>query len=685
MRACILLILWMAGLANAVRGSDGDFNIYYFDPSMEELLQISGVAFHIDDAGGSTWQEALDFPFGESPNEATAALRKLNPLRDVWMRFHIAATDSLLEDIAFWIPHSSRRDYYLFASDGQSLLDSAARGLFDIGRIYTQSENRMQFLLPVLDQDGYWIYCRLGHSVRSHQIFRMFIAIGHKDDLQNYHDQNAPARSGGSQFMVFFCGLLLFQVVYVLLQWRLVRRPEYLFYIAYLISVFVYFYARYSAYLAESPSLALIDYRALSHINELFLILPIYFYLNFARHFTDLRSRDFQLFRHFRWAEYFILLCLLITYLLRAFPNDLDKGLGVYMALITMLVFSLYALPRIAMQRRNIAWFLVVGSSFALLGHITANAMSIFGFKVPPIDEPVTMSATGILLEIIIFNTGLLFKARGTEVEKVEAQQAYIQELKTRQRIQEEYAQVRDKIASDLHDDIGSSLSSLSIYAYAAGEKLQKGEQDAASELIHRIEKGSRNTLNAMSDLVWATNPANDSSIKLIERIKEFAYEVLSAAECKFQVQVDPKFYLMPMNQAQRKNVLLITKEAFNNIVKYAGASVVHFRIEAGKDEGSKGSGAQDGAFAAKDGNHKSAPQSFMVSISDNGRGIPSGLLRPLESGTVASASAKMKGAQGSGNGLRNMMQRAAELGGQLHIDSDATGTRIRFELRERL
>jgi signal transduction histidine kinase len=140
-----------------------------------------------------------------------------------------------------------------------------------------------------------------------------------------------------------------------------------------------------------------------------------------------------------------------------------------------------------------------------------------------------------------------------------------------------------------------------------------------------------------MSDLVWAINPLNDSSQKLIERIQSFAYDVLNARNCEFNLSVDDDFCDFPINQNQRKNILLICKEAVNNAAKYSNADVVKLSV-----------------ITPKTGY-------FKFVISDNGKGFRDDLK--------------------SGNGLITMKKRALELSELYKIQSTRSGTRIEFAL----
>ncbi|HLG35708.1 MAG TPA: tetratricopeptide repeat protein [Bacteroidia bacterium] len=192
---------------------------------------------------------------------------------------------------------------------------------------------------------------------------------------------------------------------------------------------------------------------------------------------------------------------------------------------------------------------------------------------------------------------------------------------------------LRNKIASDLHDDIGSTLSSISIFSQMA--------QSQSKEVIPALEtigESSRKMLDAMADIVWTINPENDQFEQIIMRMRSFAYELLGAKQIHFEFDADDEVAKYKLSMDARKNLYLIFKEATNNMVKYADASKAIFAI---KGEGEK----------------------LTMTIKDNGKGFDAAQ-------------------QFSGNGLKNMKNRALEIGGQLVIDSiPGIGTTIKFEL----
>lgn len=132
----------------------------------------------------------------------------------------------------------------------------------------------------------------------------------------------------------------------------------------------------------------------------------------------------------------------------------------------------------------------------------------------------------------------------------------------------------RNRIAKELHDDIGSSISSISIYANVAAEELIKNSEKT-KELIDKIRKQTTSIAENLSDLIWAIYSRNDTYEHLIQRMKNFSFEILSAKNIETHFQFDYHFHDVVAGLEIRKNVLLFFKEAINNIAKYSKATNV--------------------------------------------------------------------------------------------------------------
>ena len=198
---------------------------------------------------------------------------------------------------------------------------------------------------------------------------------------------------------------------------------------------------------------------------------------------------------------------------------------------------------------------------------------------------------------------------------------------------------LRDQIAADLHDDIGANLSQLALLS----EVLRHQTGAADPQLAHSLKALSdisRATMNALGDIVWATNPHQDGFSNLLRRMRHFASEILPAAGVEFSFHA-PKFKSeLRLDTELRRQVFLIFKESINNLVRHSGCScaVIEVQLEGGY---------------------------LTLRISDNGSGFASA--QPAE-----------------GNGLRSMSRRANTLGADFSIISSAAGTTILLCARQR-
>ena len=202
---------------------------------------------------------------------------------------------------------------------------------------------------------------------------------------------------------------------------------------------------------------------------------------------------------------------------------------------------------------------------------------------------------------------------------------------RTRQQLKVQ--KLRNKIASDLHDDVGSTLSSISMFSQMAQQQSKE-----TIPLLESIGDYSRKMLDAMADIVWTINPENDQFEQIILRMRNFAYDLLGTKNIEFEFDADEDVTNMKLSMDVRKNIYLIFKEATNNMAKYSGADQASFSI-------------------------KNEKNNLIMLIHDNGKGF----------NTLQAT---------NGNGLKNMRKRAEEMGADLRIESGlGKGTTIELSI----
>ena len=201
-----------------------------------------------------------------------------------------------------------------------------------------------------------------------------------------------------------------------------------------------------------------------------------------------------------------------------------------------------------------------------------------------------------------------------------------------------EVERVRTRIATDLHDDIGATLSQIAILSEVARARADPQAADVTTPL-QKIARLSGEAVDAMSDIVWALNPHRDRQIHLVQRMRRLANDLLGARAIRFRFVHPDADAHERLGPDVRREIVLIFKEVLNNIVRHAACSEVDIRLS-----------VESGCLR--------------LAISDNGKGFD------------------LRDTDGEGNGLRNVRQRAENLGGFLTIDSaPERGTRINLQV----
>jgi ligand-binding sensor domain-containing protein/two-component sensor histidine kinase len=137
---------------------------------------------------------------------------------------------------------------------------------------------------------------------------------------------------------------------------------------------------------------------------------------------------------------------------------------------------------------------------------------------------------------------------------------------------------LRTRVARDLHDDMGSTLSTINILSSMAKNKVQV-DNNKTTEYLGKISEYSERMMDAMDDIVWSIKPSNDSMHKITARMREFATNVLEAKEIDFEFTIDESVYEVKLNMEARRDFFLIFKEAVNNAAKYSKAKHLVIRL----------------------------------------------------------------------------------------------------------
>ncbi len=200
----------------------------------------------------------------------------------------------------------------------------------------------------------------------------------------------------------------------------------------------------------------------------------------------------------------------------------------------------------------------------------------------------------------------------------------------------------RARIAKDIHDDLGASLTRITLLSQSARGELDHSPEAAAD--VDRIYRTARELTRAMDEIVWAVNPKHDTLDSLATYLGKFAQDFLNAVHIRCRLDLPMQLPAWPLTAEVRHNLFLAFKEALNNAVRHANASEVRVSLEI-------------------------EPAGFALRVEDQGRGFT----------TVAEARGLQDPARLlAGNGLANMAQRLAEIGGRCEIQSTpGAGTKV--------
>jgi signal transduction histidine kinase/ligand-binding sensor domain-containing protein len=186
----------------------------------------------------------------------------------------------------------------------------------------------------------------------------------------------------------------------------------------------------------------------------------------------------------------------------------------------------------------------------------------------------------------------------------------------------------RARIARDIHDDLGSSLTLIAVMGDLA-------DQDKDGDRVKKMSVTARQAIKSLDEIVWAVNPRNDKLVQLIDYICGYAVDYLNAAHIRCRMDVPEQMPAHDLSSNIRYNIFLVVKEALQNVVKHSGANEVRLCVSI-------------------------TPAGLEMVISDNGRGFG------------------MAPDDALADGLRNMRQRMNDIGGGFEIHSEAgAGTAV--------
>lgn len=416
-----------------------------------------------------------------------------------------------------------------------------------------------------------------------------------------------------SIFIYFFESVTVFMGLYFFIQFSILKKKEYLFYSCYLLLLGIY-------YLCAIPELFNPWRQHTFSINifELFKR-PVqfsisFFYTLFIIYYLNLSRQSKPLYRIFRFF-----LGLYIFLATACFTGNIFKvnyDTVYYIVSLVMFPIQMYMVTALFKYKVPYAKYIIWGSINVLIGSITTMFLGIAMAKNPagPITNaisyiPVMMT---IVADIFLFTLALQRKVADNERSLINAAIAR----------QQAVARERERIIADLHDDVGGGLSSIRMMSDLM--VLKEGENPESPNFASKISSTAKEIAQRMNTIIWSLNTENDSLQNFAEYVRQYGVSFFDNSGIKFNYKVSADLpEKIQLSGGQRKNLFLITKESFHNILKHSGATEADVSISLIQ--------------------HK-----LRMVIQDNGKGLENN--------------------NSFGNGLKNMQKRMNEIGGSFDI-----------------
>ncbi len=413
-------------------------------------------------------------------------------------------------------------------------------------------------------------------------------------------------------------GVLLMMIIFIVVNYTLTRKKEFLYYLGYAVSMFglVFFYALLGTTWGAFTSFFN------GYLDLLLLSIGNVFYLAFSRHFLNTRQHYTLLDKVFKTGEWFLLFLILVFTFIHYFTEWywMETALE-NLTKILMLAIGILFIIIAFKQKQRLIIYLAVGSALSIVFNLVSLALILF--KVPSnsiFSRALFYHDMGLVCALSFFLLGLTYKNRRELVERTQEQEAL--KLDVEKKVLENQIAIikaqqeeRNRISADMHDDLGAGMTTIRLYSELAKSRLK----DQPIPEIEKISSSANELLNKMNAIIWSMSSSNDSLGNMVAYIRSYSLEYFENSGINCRIFLPEDIPSLVVSGEIRRNVFLVVKEALNNILKHSKATEVVITLEQVTD-------------------------GLKLYIHDNGTGIDFEKLRQF------------------GNGLKNMKKRMADI-----------------------
>ncbi|MEZ4777186.1 MAG: sensor histidine kinase [Bacteroidia bacterium] len=459
-----------------------------------------------------------------------------------------------------------------------------------------------------------------------------------RESLYTKAYQNYFNRKSYLHIYLVSMSILGFQILFALLLWGIIRQVMYLLYALYIIPLALSLHLQYADFI-YMPLPFFFSQITLDPIAHNMYFVAFGFYFLFSDRFLQISRNDATGKKLIRVALTSIAFYIPVNFILFLTYQKIASFVWFMSFSMILLVLSIWLIKRVFFKKDTSARLLIIGSLFFILGAlsniISSLSLRILGHALIE-NFSINFFFFAVPVELLFFSSAIAYKFRQDEIQKTLSSEALVEKMKENELLNAQIQDIRDRIARDLHDDIGATLSSIALYSEVA--RREGSANNSIKGILEKISAQAREMVGRMSDVVWAIQPRNEGMNALVRKLDDAVATLLVPAEIGWKMMLSDDIVSVSLTIDQKKNIILIFREAINNIAKHSHAGFVTISIY-----------LSDGYFN--------------LDIADNGKGFDQKTIR-------------------QGNGLLSMKKRAEECSGILKIDSvEKQGTTFSFRM----
>lgn len=431
-------------------------------------------------------------------------------------------------------------------------------------------------------------------------------------------------------------GFFMMMIFYSLASYRQAYRPEFLYYGGYTFCVMILLFLK--AVLVQSSTW--FNFVFEGYLDFFIQLTSVFLYLLFIRSYLNTKV-NYPFIEKVLLISQWVVIAATLLYTYVYFGTDnflLQNNLELYTKLY-LLVLGITFITVGFRYKDKLLKYLVYGNINLIFFGLISLFFIVTPFRFKNVhwvfNNSLLYYDISVLGECILFLIGLSYKNRIQLIEKVQMQEAMKREQE-RQEMEKQIAIIntqqeeRNRISTDMHDELGAGMTAIRLMSEMAKAKTA----DKPIPEIDKISDSANDLLNKMNAIIWSMISSNDTLPNLVSYIRSYALSYFETLDMKCKVDIADDVPELELSGEKRRNIFLTVKEALNNVVKHAKAGEVQL--------------------------HFSFEKNICIKIIDNGIGINEEKIREF------------------GNGLKNMRKRMERIGGTFTVTNN-NGTHIRM------